>query len=481
MLRSMRLVQLFGPDPTRLQPIGIRYGDTLYVANIAASSMDDALNVTRAILDEAGIGLDGLARATAFVRTPAEREPVYGPWDALFPDPANRPAFKVLVAPLPAGTAIQMNLLALAGGTRERIDIEGVSARDPSVKVGGWTLTSRVHGTDPATGGVAAGGLDAEARQAVANIATLTGSAEISHLAGFVREPAAAEALRRAADTHSRMPAPGVLTNFVPPSMNLMLEAIAGRPAVREIYTAPTSGPFPDAVMIDNLFFAPSLGPGTGDDFTSQLRSALQRLDDTLAAAGLTRDAVAHVSVYFPSMDLKPLLNDVWSEWFPNPHDRPPHIYVPDTLPPGRQVQLQVFAVRDAQPRQILEIPGIQHGDPMSMGVRSAEQVFSSRVFGTDPATGKTPSDPESLAAVVFANVCTLLAQAGGAPDALSQVNAFVGTHRDRAAALAAFDELFAQTPAGSRPVLRFLSANLTGGSSVRVEIMASVPRPSGG
>jgi enamine deaminase RidA (YjgF/YER057c/UK114 family) len=277
------------------------------------------------------------------------------------------------------------------------------------------------------------------------------------------------------------MPALTVLTNFVPPSMNLMLEAISGSPAVREIFTDPTSSPVPAAVMIDNLFFAPSLAPATGDDFTSQLRSALQRMDDTLAAAGLNRDAVAHVSVYFPSMDLKPLLNEVWSEWFPDPNDRPPHIYVPDTLPPGCQVQLQVFAVRDAQPRQVLEIPGIKHGDPMSMGMRSAEQVFSSRVFGTDPATGRTPDEPESQAAVVFANVCALLAQAGGGPDALSQVNVFVDTHRDRAAAQAAFDALFAQTPAASRPALRFLSANLTGGSSVRVEIMASVPRPSGG
>src|SRR5205085_835967 len=148
-------------------------------ANITATSMADALGVACALLDEAGVSRDGLARATAYVRTPAERVPVYGPWDALFPDPADRPAFKVLLAPLPDGAAIRLDLLALAGGHRTRLDIPGVPARDPTVRVGDWVLTSRVHGTDPATSGVANGGIEAEARQALANIAHLVGSAEV--------------------------------------------------------------------------------------------------------------------------------------------------------------------------------------------------------------------------------------------------------------------------------------------------------------
>lgn len=467
----MRLVQLFGPDPDRLQPVGIRFGDVVYAANITGESMAAALTTARAILEEGGVGLDGLARATAYVRTPAEREPVYGPWDALFPDPANRPAFKVLLAPLPSGRAVRLDLLALAAGRRERIDIPGVSARDPTVRVGQWVLTSRVHGTDPATGAVASGGLAAEAHQAVANIATLAGSARISHLNGFVRDSTAAAALVDAVRADDRMPPVSVLTNFVPAAMNVMLEATAGVPSVREIFGGFAS-PLPEAVVIDNLFFAPVIDPSEGVDFRTQLRSALERMDATLLAAGLSRSAVAQVSVYFPTVDLKPILNEVWSEWFPDPSDRPPHKYVPDDLPENRLVQLQVFALRDSS-RQILAIPGLVHGDPMSMGVRIAGQVFSSRLFGTDPSTGTTPEDAESQARIVFEHARTLLAQAGGTPLDVSQINAFITNDRDRAAIMMAFDQLYADK--SSRPKLNFLSANLPGRSTVRIEVLGSV------
>ena len=322
------------------------------------------------------------------------------------------------------------------------------------MRVGDWVLTSRVHGTDPATGSVANGGIEAEARQALANIAHLVGSAEVVQLTGFVRDAATTAVLSRAAREDKRMPPLSVVTNFVPPSMNLMLEAIAGTPAVREIFT--------DAVMLDNLFFAPALNPTRGSDFKSQLRSALERMDATLAAAGLSRAAVAHVSVYLPTVDLKPLLNDVWSEWFPDPNDRPPHKYVPDRLPSDRHVELQVYAVRDAG-RRVLEIPGLVHGDPMSIGTRMAGQVFSSRLFAA--------GEPESQARSVFAHAQTLLSAAGGSLGDISQINAFFKTERDRAAIQTAFDAAFGDMP----PKLRLLNADLPGSSVVRIEVIGSI------
>jgi enamine deaminase RidA (YjgF/YER057c/UK114 family) len=227
-------------------------------------------------------------------------------------------------------------------------------------------------------------------------------------------------------------------------------------------------------VVIDNLFFARAIAPSQGGEFKSQLRSALERMDATLSSAGLSRSAVAQVSVYFPTVELKPMLNEVWSEWFPDPADRPPHKYVPDALPDNQQVQLQVFALRDAT-RQVLEIPGLVHGDPMSMGVRIADQVFSSRLFGTDTSTGATPDDPERQAQIVFGHARTLLAQAGGTPRDTSHINAFITSDQDRAAAQKAFDALFADTSGSARPSLRFLSANLPGRSTVRIEVLGSV------
>jgi 2-iminobutanoate/2-iminopropanoate deaminase len=473
----MRLVQLFGPDRGRLKPLGIRFGHTVYATNLngGEDGMEAALSSMRAVLDEAGATLDNVARVTAYVPGVAERDPVYGPWDALFPDSRDRPAFKVLVAGLPDGVTVRLDMLAQVDARRRRVDIPGVPARDPAIQIGNWALTSRVHGTDPATGKVAVGGLEVESRQALKNIDQLVDLAGVpprmSQLTGFVRgrDLAANAVLTRVADGRPLT----VLTAFVPQSMQLMLEAIAGEPGVREVFASASGSadqktPIPEAICIGDLFFAPSLTAEHTDSFEAELRSALSSMQTCLATAGLSLGNVAHVTVYMPDLSLRPTLNDVWAEWFPNPADRPPHKYVP-----GDQVQLQVFAIRDSS-RQALEIPGLVHGDPMSMGVRIGDLLFSSRVVGTDPVSGKTPPEPESQATIALDNVRTLLSQGGATPHDLSQVTAFITGDRDRQAVLAAWDAMFAGT--ATRPTLKFLQANLTGTSTVRLEIIASIP-----
>src|ERR1700694_4386613 len=53
-----------------------------------------ALSTMRAVLDEAGATLDNVAPVTACVPSVAARDPVYGQWDALFPDAQDRPPSK---------------------------------------------------------------------------------------------------------------------------------------------------------------------------------------------------------------------------------------------------------------------------------------------------------------------------------------------------------------------------------------------------
>src|SRR6266508_2868372 len=92
------LVQLFGPTSDRLMPTGIRFGRTVYAPNLtgAEHGMEEALSTMCAVLDDAGASLDNVARVTAYVSSVEERDAVYGPWDTMFPDPGDRPAFKVL-------------------------------------------------------------------------------------------------------------------------------------------------------------------------------------------------------------------------------------------------------------------------------------------------------------------------------------------------------------------------------------------------
>jgi enamine deaminase RidA (YjgF/YER057c/UK114 family) len=192
----------------------------------------------RELIERAGGGLENIAKVTAYVSSAEEREPVNGTWwEEVFPDPVDKPAYKVLVAPLAAGRLIELDVLAVLGATRRRIDVPGVPARDPTVEIGGMVFTSRVHGTVPFTGDqVAAGGVRGQAAQAFRNVLELAalaggGPGDIVQLKSFGRDPGYADPVRRALagmfpDEAARPPLV-TLTNFIPAKFEVMVEMTA--------------------------------------------------------------------------------------------------------------------------------------------------------------------------------------------------------------------------------------------------------------
>src|SRR4051794_34210594 len=165
------------------------------------AQMEQALRNMQALVERGGGSLDNVGRVTGIVNRPEERDAIYDPWDALFPDPADRPAFKVLQAPLPPGSLVQLSMLALVGGRRQRIDIPGVPARDPTVKIGNWVFSSRLHGTDPATSTTPDDG-DAQAEHAYSNVQRLVELAggtlsNITQITAFVRDQDGAQLAER--------------------------------------------------------------------------------------------------------------------------------------------------------------------------------------------------------------------------------------------------------------------------------------------
>ena len=176
-----------------------------------------------------------LARVTGYVADAGEqREAVYDVWDVAFPRADDKPAFKILDAALPDGVLFRLDVLALLGHTRKRIDIEGVDARDPTVRIGNWVLTSRLHGTSE-TGEIVPG-LEAQARQALANgirLVELAGGAkgDITQVCGFGRDLGYVDTLQRAIDEafagEDRKPAFQPITTFVRPVLEVMVEVTA--------------------------------------------------------------------------------------------------------------------------------------------------------------------------------------------------------------------------------------------------------------
>lgn len=244
-----RLFEVYPANSRVTVPVGIRVNDMVYGSGLAGADPDRgkpaddvrdqmraALDRLQALVEGAGGTLDNVARVAAFVTREEDRDPTYEPWDALFPDPADRPAFKVLLAALPEEHLVHLDAIAIAGQRRTRIDIRNVPARDPSVKIGNWLFTSRCHGNDQETGEVVTGGLETQTWQTLENLATLAGLAggseeSIVQVTMFGRDATYMAAARRVFE--ERFPDPAArpplrqLVNYVVPRFEISIEMVA--------------------------------------------------------------------------------------------------------------------------------------------------------------------------------------------------------------------------------------------------------------
>jgi enamine deaminase RidA (YjgF/YER057c/UK114 family) len=241
-----RVTEVYPRSDRAGMPLGLRVDRQVIALRMGAPGAGPDLEhqargvfwAMRELVERAGGGLENIAKATAYVAAVEEREPVNGRWwEEAFPDPGDKPAYKVLVAPLPAGRRVELDVLAVLGQTRRRIDVPGVPARDPTVEIGGMVFTSRVHGTVPFTGDqVAEGGVRGQAEQAFRNVLTLLtqaggGPGDIVQLKSFGRDPGYADSVRRALagmfpDEATRPPLVA-LTNFIPAKFEVMVEMTA--------------------------------------------------------------------------------------------------------------------------------------------------------------------------------------------------------------------------------------------------------------
>jgi enamine deaminase RidA (YjgF/YER057c/UK114 family) len=245
-----RVTEVYPRVRTQCGPLGLHVDRLVVALGLGAAPSDDkkaadlehqarsVFQAMRELVEEAGGGLENIAKATAHVSSVEQREPVNGVWwEEIFPDPMDKPAYKVLVAPLPPGRVIELDVYAVLGATRRRIDLPGVPARDPTVEIGGMVFTSRVHPTLPfADGDVAEGGLRAQARQAFENVLgllSLAGGkpADIVQLTSFGRTPSYAgptrEVLAEMFPDPATRPRLNTVTNFVPAKFEVMVEMAA--------------------------------------------------------------------------------------------------------------------------------------------------------------------------------------------------------------------------------------------------------------
>jgi 2-iminobutanoate/2-iminopropanoate deaminase len=242
----------------------------------------------------------------------------------------------------------------------------------------------------------------------------------------------------------------------------------------QEIFLCPEHNALPAGVRLGPMLVAPALtaadpcsGAIADDGLEAQLRAAFANMDRFLDAGGAGRGHVARATVFMADLSERQFLNLVWAELYPDPNDRPPHKYVRAALPEGVLAAIQVLALVGA-PRRVLEIPGLVHGDPMSMGALTGNLVTSSRIFG-----GGHSEDIDAHTAALFESAAVLLQSAGGSLANLTQVTAFIGGPEYRESVEQAWRRVTGTGP--DAPVLHILETDLGSNGVPRIEILGLI------
>ena len=125
---------------------------------------------------------------------------------------------------------------------------------------------------------------------------------------------------------------------------------MTARKEVVESTRVPRLGPYSQVVRVGDLVFTagqggidPKSGKVAGDDFESQARQAIANLRAVLEDAGSGLEHVVRVTCYLTQADAFPVLNQLFTEYFPS---APPVRSAPVVaLPRGLLFSIDAIAV----------------------------------------------------------------------------------------------------------------------------------------
>lgn len=125
---------------------------------------------------------------------------------------------------------------------------------------------------------------------------------------------------------------------------------MTARKEVVESTPVPRLGPYSQVVRVGDLIFTagqggidPKSGQVAGDDFESQARQAIANLRAVLEDAGSGLEHVVRVTCYLTQADAFPVLNQLFTEYFPS---SPPVRSAPVVaLPRGLLFSIDAIAV----------------------------------------------------------------------------------------------------------------------------------------
>ena len=230
----------------------------------------------------------------------------------------------------------------------------------------------------------------------------------------------------------------------------------------------------PDAVQIGPVLWTPMVTAASAPDgalpdgIEAQVAGAFDNLDRLLEREGVGRGQILRIAGYMRDLKDKDLLNKTMVERFPVWAEKPVHKYVPAGLPEGVEFALQAIAVDGAE-RRILEIEGIKHNDPISLGAQVGNVFVSSRVQARLEPTAR-----EQAARLIESHARRLVEEIGGSLEDVSQLVWGIG---DPAFEADVRDECAQHWPPGDLPRIDFMQAPFAHSPLPRLEFIALVNR----
>lgn len=209
------------------------------------------------------------------------------------------------------------------------------------------------------------------------------------------------------------------------------------------------------------------LGRGAEEQF----ELAFGNLVALLKKAGAGPDAIGLLTVFIPDRTNRAHINKDWLKLFPSP-DRPARKTNQAPLPKGMEVQLMATAVI-GETREPLEIPGLSHKDPLPMGAKLGEFVFSSVIAPEDPKDGKLVAGPLQQIDRCFENMKLMMKEAGGDDSGINHAWVFM---KDFAYQPAMVERWVKDFPTfGDRPARKTLPYDLAGDTQIQVQLTGYV------
>ena len=339
-----------------------------------------------------------------------------------------------------------------------------------------------LSGADPLTGR-AQGGIETQMRRALASLRQLVerggGSpADVLHVRAALSDEQTAAGLeapwQEMFGDASPAPVLEVVVAPLPEGYAVQLDVIASRggaasPAEagsEELSLGGDDRPASGMRLGPLVFLQAVTATGyEGMDTRGQIDGAFDNMERLFEQAGANTGQVLRIAGFLRDLGEKDLLNEKMVQVFPDASQKPVHKYVPSVLPPGVSFCLQTIAYAGEE-RRILEMEGVRHNDPISLGARAANLIVSSRV------QARLEPTPEAQAArLLEQHARRLLEQEGGGIENLTQAVFGIGDLAYRYAVESEWRKLW---PQGSRmPRLDVTLADFPHSPMPRLEFIA--------